>query len=253
MSSPTRVALVTGASKGIGRGITLQLAREGWDVFVNYHHDLAGAEQTAERVRELGARCWIIQADVGYGDQVRTMFDFVARQAGSLQLLVNNAAVQTWCPLLELAEEDWDRTLRTTLKGTFLCTQQAARLMQGQGGVIVNIGSGSNSRPFPKLSDYCAAKGGIDNLTRVAAVELGPLGIRVNCVAPGAIEIERTKLESPNYAGTWGPLTPLRRVGQVQDVASVVAFLARPEAEFVTGQTIYVDGGLFTQAPWPYE
>jgi NAD(P)-dependent dehydrogenase (short-subunit alcohol dehydrogenase family) len=119
-------------------------------------------------------------------------------------------------------------------------------------GSIINIGSGANKTPFPNLVDYCASKGGIDQLTRVSAVELGPKGIRVNCVAPGAIEVERTKDESPDYAATWGAITPLRRVGQAQDVASAVVFFAGPASSFVTGQTLYVDGGLWTQGVWPY-
>ena len=253
MSTEQRAALVTGASKGIGRGIAVELARQGWDVFVNYNRDSDGAEETVRRVRDQGQRGWTIQADVGFSEQVAKMFDLVKQQDVSLALLVNNAAVQTWSPLLELSEDDWDRTIRTNLKGTFLCTQHAARLMANAGGAVINIGSGSSSRPFPKLSDYSASKGGIDNFTRVAAVELGPLGIRVNCVAPGAIEIERTKLESPNYAETWAPLTPMRRVGKPEDIARMVAFLARDDTDFVTGQTIYVDGGLFTQVPWPYD
>lgn len=249
-----RTALVTGASKGIGRGIAVGLAEAGWDLIVNYNRDAAGAEQTADRVRELGRTCRVIQGDVGYGDQARKLFEEVKQHAGRLDLLVNNAGVQTWAPLLELKEDDFDRTIRTNLKGCFLCTQQAALIMKEQGGgVIVNIGSGANKTPFPNLVDYCASKGGIDNLTKVSAVELGPLGIRVNCVAPGAIEIERTRLESPDYAGTWGPLTPIRRVGQVGDVAAVVVFLASDAAEFTTGQTIYVDGGLWTAGQWPYE
>jgi len=249
-----KTALVTGASKGIGRGIVLGLAAAGWDLIVNYNRDEAGAEETAAGVRELGRTCWVIQGDVGYGDQVANLFEQARRHVQRLDLLVNNAGVQTWAPLLELKEEDFDRTIRTNLKGCFLCTRQAALMMQEQGGgAIVNIGSGANKTPFPNLVDYCASKGGIENLTKVAAVELGPLGIRVNCVAPGAIEIERTKLESPDYAGTWGPITPLRRVGQVGDVAAVVVFLASDAAQFTTGQTIYVDGGLWTAGQWPYE
>ena len=172
-----------------------------------------------------------------------------------LRLLVNNAGVQTWCSLLELKEEDWDRVINTNLKGSFLCTQQAARRMiqHGEGGSIINIGSGANKRPFPNLVDYSASKGGLNQLTQVAAVELGPEKIRVNCVAPGAIEIERTKLEANDYAGTWAPITPARRIGYPEDVAKACVFLASDEAEFVTGQTLYVDGGLLTQAMWPYE
>jgi NAD(P)-dependent dehydrogenase (short-subunit alcohol dehydrogenase family) len=248
------VALVTGASKGVGRGIALGLASRGWDVVVNFASDRAGAEETAGRATSVGARAWCIQADVGYADQVQRLFAAAVDQAGPIHTLVNNAGVQTWSPLLDLAEADFDRTMRTNLKGTFLCTQQAARQMRdgGTGGVIINIGSGANKAPFPNLVDYGASKGGIERLTHVSAVELGPYGIRVNCVAPGAIEIERTQHESTDYAGTWAPLTPLRRVGQVDDVARAVAFLAGDEADFITGQTLYVDGGLFSQTVWPY-
>jgi NAD(P)-dependent dehydrogenase (short-subunit alcohol dehydrogenase family) len=182
------------------------------------------------------------------------MFIAFMEQAGRLDLMVNNSGVQTWIPLLDLAEEDWDRTIRTNLKGTFLCTQQAARLMKDAGGgSIVNIGSGANKAPFPNLVDYCASKGGIETFTTAAAVELGPYAIRVNCVAPGTIEIERTQAESPNYAQSWGPLTPLRRIGHVEDVAKAVRFLGGSEAEFITGQTLYVDGGLWSQVPWSYD
>ena len=254
MNSDSRVALVTGASKGVGRGVAIGLAEAGWDVAINYCSDVAGAEVTSEAVRRLGRRSWIIQADVGYAEQTTEMFSVIARDAGQLDLLVNNAGVQTWASLIELEEQDWDRTLRTNLKGTFLCTQAAARMMleRKQGGSIVNIGSGANKEPFPKLIDYGASKGGIEMLTRAAAVELGPSSIRVNCVAPGAVEIERTQQESPDYAGTWSPVTPLRRVGIPRDVARAVVFLASDQADFITGQTIYVDGGLFTQGPWAY-
>lgn len=252
MTDKVRVALVTGASKGVGRGIALGLAAAGWDVAINYHSDEAGARETASGVESLGRRAWIVQGDVGFSDQVDAMFSQLADERKNLRLLVNNAGVQTWSSLMDLQESDWDRTLRTNLKGTFLCTQRAARWMQETGGgAIVNIGSGANKLPFPNLVDYVASKGGIDQFTRVSAVELGPLGIRVNCVAPGAIEIERTKLELPDYAGMWGSITPLRRIGLPADVARAVVYLASDDADFVTGQTIYVDGGLFTQAPWP--
>lgn len=247
-----RLALVTGASSGIGRRISVELARQGYELVINHYRDEAGARETLRLVEEAGSTGWYYDADVGSATELDSLFQEIARR-GNLRVLVNNAAVQTFASLLELEEQDWDRTIRTNLKGTFLCTQRAGKLMQGSGGSIINIGSGANQVPFPKLGDYCASKGGIEMLTKVAAVEFGPLGIRVNCIAPGAIENERTRAESPDYAQTWGELTPLRRVGTEQDIANVVCFLVSDQASFVSGQTIFVDGGLWTKNEWPYE
>lgn len=249
-----KCALVTGASKGVGKGIALELARQGAAVAVNYHSDTAGAEATAAEIRSAGGRATTVRADVASKQQVDEMFDRVLAEFGRLDILVNNAGIQTWKPLLDLTEEEWDRVLDVNLKGCFLCTQRAARAMkEAGGGAIVNIGSGCNKWPFPNLVNYTASKGGIEQFTKVAAVELGPYRIRVNCVAPGAIEIERTKQEAGDYAGTWGRLTPLRRIGLPSDVAAAVAFLCEDRAGFITGQTLWVDGGLFTRPVWPYE
>jgi NAD(P)-dependent dehydrogenase (short-subunit alcohol dehydrogenase family) len=250
---PHRVAVVTGASKGIGREIALVLAASGFDIAVNYFGDEQGALQTAAKVASYGVGNLVVHADVGIKAEVERMFDLVVEELGSPSVLISNSGVQTWKPLLDLAEEEWDRTLRTNLKGTFLCTQRAAKHMAVRGGgQIINIGSGCNKVPFPNLVDYTSSKGGIEMFTRVAAVELGPYGISVNCVAPGAIEIERTRLESPDYAAMWEPFTPMRRIGQPADVAAAVAFLVSDKASFISGQTIYVDGGCFSQGPWPY-
>ena len=247
------IALVTGASKGVGKGIALELARNGSDIAVNYNTDAAGAAATVGEVEALGRRAFAVQANVGIAADVDRMFAETLRQFSRLDILVNTAGVQTWKPLLDLEESEWDRVIATNLKGCFLCTQRAARHMKDSGGgVIVNIGSGCNKLAFPNLVDYTASKGGIEMFTKVAAVELGKHGIRVNCVAPGAVEIERTKLEAGDYAGTWAGLTPLGRVGNPQDVGRVVAFLAGSGGEFVSGQTIWVDGGLFSKPHWPY-
>ncbi|QSI76807.1 SDR family NAD(P)-dependent oxidoreductase [Niveibacterium microcysteis] len=246
-------AVITGASSGIGRGIALHLAHAGWNIAFTHVGAHGAAADVAAALRAAGADVLFAECDAGDKAQVDRFFGEVAAWCGAPALLVNNAGIQTWAPLLDLAEADWDRVITTNLKGCFLNTQAAARLMRERGGGrIVNIGSGSNKLAFPHLVDYTASKGGIEQFTKVAAVELGPFGITVNCVAPGAIELERTRQEAPGYGDTWAAVTPLGRVGQVEDVAGVVAFFASPAAAFVTGQTIWVDGGVFTRATWPY-
>jgi NAD(P)-dependent dehydrogenase (short-subunit alcohol dehydrogenase family) len=252
-ATPRPVALVTGGGGGIGQGIALELAGAGYVVAVN---DLraAAAETTARTIEAGGGRALVTPGDVSQMNDVRRMVDAVVAHFGRLDLLVNNAGIQVWKPLLDLEEADWDAVINVNLKGCFLCTQAAARVMKSQGGGrIVNIGSGSNLTPFPNLVSYTASKGGIEMFTKVAAVELGPLGIRVNCLAPGAVEIERTRLERRDYAGTWARVTPLRRIGTPRDIGRAVVMIDDDKASFITGQTILVDGGLFTSPPWPSE
>lgn len=250
-----RTALVTGASRGIGRAIALELARNGYRVAVNYFNDPAEiVDTTMKEIRGLQPDSLVVAADIRRRAQVEAMFEKVISAFGRLDLLVNNAGVQTWKPLLEVTEEEWDLVLDTNLKGCFLCTQQAARHMKDQGGgSIVNLGSGCNKLAFPSLVAYTASKGGIEMFTKEAAVELGQYGIRVNCIAPGAIESARTREEDADYAGTWSKLTPLGRVGTAADIAPIVAFLDSPGASFISGQTIWIDGALFTKAQWPYK
>jgi 3-oxoacyl-[acyl-carrier protein] reductase len=247
-------ALVTGADRGIGKGIALELAGAGCRVAVNYHRTSELADQTVAEIQALGVEAFAVQGDVSVASSVHRMFGEVIERFGRLHLHVNNAGVQTWKKLLDVTEAEWDLVIDTNLKGCFLCTQAAGRHMKEHGGgSIVNIGSGCNKVAFPDLVAYTASKGGIEMFTKVSAVELGPHGIRVNCVAPGAVEVERTKIEDPDYAGTWGRITPLGRVGQPEDIGRVVAFLASPQSAFVTGQTIWVDGGMYSRAPWVYE
>jgi NAD(P)-dependent dehydrogenase (short-subunit alcohol dehydrogenase family) len=243
-------AVVTGADRGIGQGIARALAKAGCRVAVNHIGTPEHADETVRELQGLGVDAFAVKADVRRPTEVAAMVDAAATRFGRLDLLVNNAGVQTWKEFLDVTEEEWDLVIDTNLKGCFFCTQAAARHMKNTGGgSIVNIGSGSNKVPFPRLVAYTASKGGIEMVTKVAALTLGPHGIRVNCIAPGAILTERTRDELPDYAGQFAAITPLGRIGTPEDVAAAVVFLASDASQFITGQTINVDGGLFTQPP----
>ena len=253
MTSP--LAIVTGGATGIGFHLVEALCQKGYAVAFSHVCASHPSEAAAPQLNATGHRILSLHCDVGLKTDVDEFFNAVMSwHGGPPNLLVNNAGIQTWSPLLDLTEERWDDVIRTNLKGCFLNTQVAARLMveSGSGGTIVNIGSGCNKYPFPNLVDYTASKGGIEQFTKAAAIELGRFGITVNCVAPGAIATDRTAAEAPDYAATWSPLTPLGRVGTPEDVAGAVLFFASPAARFITGQTLWVDGGLFTRPAWPY-
>jgi NAD(P)-dependent dehydrogenase (short-subunit alcohol dehydrogenase family) len=251
MTAP-QTALVTGANSGIGRTVVSRLAHSGYDVAINFKVDESSADVLACELQKAGIRAISVYADVGNSRDVTAMFEKVLATFGKIDALVNNAGIQVWKPLLDVEEAEWDRVVTTNLKGCYLCTQHAARNMkERRSGTIVNIGSGCNKVPFPNLSGYTASKGGIEMFTKSAAMELGPYGIRVNCVAPGAIETERTKKEVADFAKSWSQLTPLRRIGIPDDVAAAVEFLLSDRASFITGQTLGVDGGLFAQPRWP--
>ena len=248
-------ALVTGASKGIGRGIAIGLAKAGWNIAINYFQDRQGATETESLIGQVGSsQTLLVPADVGDPAQVIELFQILDEKTDGLSLLVNNAGLQNEGSVLNLSHETWERTLKTNLTGPFLCTQQAAqRMCSGMGGSIINIGSGANQHPFPGLIDHSVTKAGLDQLTRVSAIELGPYGVRVNCVAPGCIATERSTREDPDFEGTWAPLTPLNAIGDPVDIADAVCFLASQAARFINGQTLYVDGALWSQVPWPFK
>lgn len=250
-----KFAIITGGSSGIGRHLVSAFSNAGYTVAFTHLGQAEAAEAIEAEVAAAGGRAIGRECEVANATAIEAFLDEAIDFAGSVpDVLVNNAGIQTWAPLLELSEERWDAVINTNLKGTFLNTQLVARRMVAAGtpGSIINLGSGCNKLAFPKLVDYTASKGGIEQFTKVSAVELGPHGIRVNCVAPGAILTARTLVEAPDYAKTWGEVTPLRRVGTPEDLAGPILFLAGEQSAFVTGQTIWVDGGVFTQAFWPY-
>lgn len=249
-------AMVTAGPSAIGRSLVLALAKAGYDVAFTHRGAGPAAAALEAAVAAVGRRGRAWESDAGDAAAVTRFHAEAADWAGAApDVLVNNAGVQTWAGLLDLRADQWDAVMHTNLRGTFLNTQAAGRAMvaAGKGGAIVNLGSGCNKLAFPRLVDYTASKGGIEQFTKSAAVELGPHGIRVNCIAPGAIATERTAAEAGDYAATWSRVTPLRRVGTPEDIAGPLLFLCSPAAGFITGQTIWVDGGVFSQATWPYE
>ncbi len=242
-----KVALVTGASRGIGRASALALAREGAAVAVNYVRDAAGAADTAARVRALGRQALVVRADVTQRAQVEAMVAEIVAALGHLDILVCNAGVLTRTPFLELSDAEWRRVIDTNLTGPFVVGQIVARQMvkQGGGGKIVNVTSEVAERALAGLSHYCASKGGLRQLTRTMGVELAPYGINVNAVAPGLTEtdINRERLAQPEFLQPRLARIPLGRVNQPEDIAGAVVFLASAAADKLVGATIAVDGG----------
>ena len=234
-----QVAVVTGAGRGIGAAIASAFAEAGADIVVADLDD-EGARQTADRLMRLGRRALAVGADVGVSLQVSDLFNRVRTEFGRLDILVNNAGVWFRKPFLEISDSEWDLVLTTNLKGTFLCTQQAARIMMPQkGGCIINIASHAGlfySRG--QGAHYAASKAGIIQLTRVLAFELGPFQIRTNAIAPGGVNTAASTIESRDSTSN-----PLGRRGEPEDIAHAALFLASPMASFMTGQTLVVNGG----------
>lgn len=256
MPMPAKLALITAGTSAIGRSFVTALAGAGYDLGFTHLGQPEVAADLIAAVEAMGRRARAWQSDAADEAQVVQFHAEAADWAGCApSVMVCNAGIQTWSSLLDLKVDDWNRTIATNLRGTFLNTQIAARAMiaAGQGGSIITLGSGCNKLAFPKLVDYTTSKGGIEQFTKVAAVELGPHQIRVNCIAPGAIATERTASEAGDYAATWSRVTPLRRVGTPADLCGPLLFLVSEAAAFVTGQTLWVDGGAFSQANWPYE
>lgn len=250
-----KTALVTGGAGGIGRAIALRLAREGADIVVAVHRHDADADETASAVRAAGRRAHVVAGDIGNVAQAFALVDqavSAVAPAGSLDILVNNAGVEVRAPFADVTEADYDRVLDTNLKGPFFLTQRFVkhRLDRKLGGKVINISSVHEDLPFPHFTSYCASKGGLRMMMRNLAIELAPAGITVNNIAPGAIQtpINRKLMSSPTELKALLSNIPLGRLGQPDEVAGLVAYLASADADYITGATLVIDGGLL----WNY-
>jgi len=242
-----KVAVVTGASKGIGAGIARALGAEGAAVVVNYASDKEGADRVVRAIVAEGGRAVAVQGDVAKIEDIRRLFAETKRAFGGLDVLVNNAGVFRFDPIEEVTEQEFHREFNTNVLGSILAIQEGVKYFGSAGGSIINISSVASTNPAPQSVVYSSTKAALDSVTRVLAVELGPRQIRVNSVNPGA-----TETEGANDLGVFGTEfgqrllsdTPLGRFGQPRDIAPAVVFLASDAANWVTGETIRVSGGL---------
>ena len=243
-----RVAIVTGSSSGIGQSIAKRLAEDGAGILINYVGDSKGAEQTLGFVEAAGSRGAIYKADVSKVGEAQSIVEEAWSKLGGADILVNNAGVETKTSFLDTSEEDYDRILGVNLKGAFFVTQAFVKKLaeRKEPGRVVNISSVHEDMAFPGFATYCASKGGLRMLMRDLSVELGPLGITINNVAPGAIAtpLNKSLLENKPKLEAVLRQIPLNRLGTPEDVAGIVSFLVSDEAAYVTGATYYVDGGL---------
>lgn len=245
-----RVALVTGSSRGIGRATAVRLARDGCFVVVNYPTDDDGPAETLAAIENAGGKALAIRADVSRVDEITAMFDRVQAEAGRLDVLVNNAGISTFEPFFEITESVWDRMHAVNLRGAFFCSQQAARIMLrgGRGGRIVSVASISAHVGGVMEVAYCPTKSGIRSLMHSLCLVLGPHGITCNSVSPGTIATDgvtkHMSLAPPGTRDHYISRVPIGRLGEPEEVAAAIAFLASEEASYINGAEILVDGGV---------
>jgi glucose 1-dehydrogenase len=243
-----RLALVTGASSGIGRATALRLAREGASIVVNYHGSSDQADEVVTEILNIGAKAIAVQADVSKAEDVDAMFKQTVSEFKGLDILVNNAGIEHEYKFIDLPLDKWQRVIDVNLTGAFLCAQRAARLMleSKKGGSIINITSVHQVIPWAGYADYCVTKAGLEMLTKTVALELADQKIRTNSIAPGAIKtpINKETWSDPEGLKDLLRKIPVTRVGEPEEIASLVAFLCSDDASYITGATIYIDGGM---------
>ena len=240
-----RAALVTGASRGIGRAVALKLAERGAKVGVNYHRSAAAAEEVAQQIRSQGGECLLVQGDVSQPADVERIVQATQQTFGRIDILVNNAGLNRDTLILRMSEEDWDAVQNTNLRGAFLCTRAVLRpMMRQRWGRIINISSLAGVLGNAGQANYSAAKAGLIGLTKATAREIGSRNITVNAVAPGFIQTDMTKNLPESLQQEALQRIVLGRPGTPEDVAGAVAFLACDEASYITGQVLVIDGGL---------
>jgi glucose 1-dehydrogenase len=253
MTLKGKVAIVTGGNTGIGKAVVLALAGAGADIVVDYISNEAAEQEVEEQVRALGDKVVGVRADVSKVDELKTLIDAAVSNFGRLDVMVNNAGVETRTSVLDTTEEEYTKVLDINLKSAFFCTQLAAKQMiaQGEGGRIINMTSVHEDWPMPGNTAYCLSKGGMRMLTRTAGVELAPHNILVVGVGPGAVDtpINKATVADPKALAILDNAIPLGRLAQPEEIGSIVAFLAGEGASYLTATTIFADGGLMQSSP----
>ena len=253
MKLEEKVAIVTGGSGGIGQSICQRLAQEGAKIVIDYHTHSEAAKKVKQKIEQAGSEGLIVQADLSKVDQIDNLVEQSIDRFGKVDILVNNAGLEKRADFWDVTEADYDLVLNLNLKAVFFATQAVVKHFRATNnqGKIINISSVHEELPFPHFTSYCASKGGVKMITRNLSVELGPLGITINNVAPGAIAtpINHDLLNNAELLKKVTNNIPLGRMGEPEDVSGLVAFLASDEARYITGSTFYVDGGLL----WNYQ
>ena len=243
-----KTAIITGSTSGIGKGIAHRLASEGANVVINSYREQEDIDQILSDVTSAGGEAFFVRADLGKVEEIHDLFEQAVQRFGQIDVLVNNAGIQIRSPLLDVTESDFDRVISVNMKGYYFAAQTYVRfaLKHGHKGAIVNISSVHEIIPFPNFDSYAMSKGGVMMMMKNLAIELAPIGIRVNNVAPGAIntDINDALNENPDLKEKLFTNISMGRMGSVEEVAAVVAFLASDESSYVTGSTYTVDGGL---------